>query len=610
MVESSHEEGRGFSAKVFWLGTAFLLVSVVASVVLVGKHLDVLSAPGCGEGSPCERAAASAWGRVPGIGWPVSFVGLAYFTALVPGWIAARRNGSVPPLYRYTVWAGAALSVMFLLAMTLGRYACPYCIAAHAGNFCFLFVVEAAPRAAGGAGRVLGWAAAAFVVLTGVEIGLDAALEQKVERQLSKSTQQIIEASKAPPGRTADPQDAQAGETGEAFTGRYRIGPADAPIRLVIISDFQCPDCQRIEKEVEGLLAKRDDMSLSTKHHPFCQDCNDFVSTNPHPNACWAARAAEAAGILRGDEGYFQMHRWLFDRKGSFTDAEIESALLEFGYDVKEFLTVMQGPETLHRVKDDIDEARALGIHYTPMIFINGVELKGWSAVDAVTRAVEALAETDPPPGTAAQDHPPTAREKYVADWRDQPAVPLPPDTVAWTMGAEHARADIVVWGDYQEPFTAQADKLLRTITDSRSDTSYTFRHYPILRECNPVTPVDFHPQACQAARAAEAAGSLGGSEAYWAMHRWLMGHQEEFSESTLADAALEIGIHPDDLLMEMQQPEIAAAIEEDARAGKRIGLRGVPLIYINNRRVPRWKLPGILDAMVDAAAGTTPPED
>ena len=37
------------------------------------------------------------------------------------------------------------------------------------------------------------------------------------------------------------------------------------------------------------------------------------------------------------------------------------------------------------------------------------------------------------------------------------------------------------------------------------------------------------HDLACGAAAAAEAAGSLGGNDAYWIMHDWLMTNQDTF---------------------------------------------------------------------------------
>lgn len=583
------------SKRSLWLGLFCLLVSVVATAVLAGKHVNLLKAPGCGEGSGCDQAAASIWGSVPVIGWPVSFVGLAYFVGLGVAWTAAARAGGIPAVLRNLVRLGAAFSVLFLVAMVFGGYTCLYCIAAHVGNFGFLFVVEAAPRGSARAGRALGWGLAGFVAVTGAEMAVRGVSARKAEQRLAGSIEQITEAGQ---------DDTEIVSEGGGFTGRYLWGPDNAPIRLVIISDFQCPDCRRIEKEVEEVLAARNDVSLSTKHHPFDEKCNPNVRSTQHPNACWAARAAEAAGMLRGDEGYFQMHRWLFDRSGSFTDQEIHDAVVEFGYEPHEFFTIMQGPETLSLVQEDVEEARALGIHYTPMIFINGVELKGWNAPNAVTRAVEAVAATNPPPGSPAQDKPPTAAEKFIADWRDQPVVRMPPDARSWSLGPEDARVEIVLWGDYQEPHSFAADKRLRKLAASRPGTRYTFRHYPINPQCNPVTPADMHPLACLMAQAAEAAGSIGGSEAYWAMHEWLFKNHASITQPALVAAAEEMGLDPQVLFAHMRSSDVAEAIAEDARAASRLGIRGVPFIWINNRRVPRWQMANTLEVILDEAAG------
>jgi protein-disulfide isomerase len=320
-------------ARLFWPGLICLLLAVGASVVLVGQHLDVLKAPGCGDGSPCDQAAASVWGKVPLVGWPVSFVGLAYFAALTLVWIAIRRAGVVPGMFRNLVRVGMAFSVMFMVVMIFGGYACPYCIAIHLGNFGFLAILELAPIAATGTRQALAYGAAGFIMVTGIELSVQAAVK-------------------------------------EPFTGRYLVGPTNAAIRLVIFSDFQCPDCKIIEGQVRDVLSRYDNVSFSMKNFPFCTDCNPYATRNLHPNACWAARAAEAAGILRGRDGYAQMHRWLFDREGSFTDAQIKAVLGQFGYDVDEFIGVMMGQETLRRVQADADEAQGLGIFRTPMIFI------------------------------------------------------------------------------------------------------------------------------------------------------------------------------------------------------------------------------------------------
>jgi protein-disulfide isomerase len=201
-----------------------------------------------------------------------------------------------------------------------------------------------------------------------------------------------------------------------------------------MFTDYQCQDCYNIEtQQLSKLLAERNDVAISIKYFPFCRECNPFVDRDLHQNACWAARAAEAAGMLWGTEGFWKMHAWLFAHHGVFeTTAAIEAGIRELGYDPRGFVETMTGPETLRRVQEDTKEAKALGLYFTPMIFINGVELKGWYAPNALLRAVAQVAASNPPARTAADDHPPLAHEKYVADWRDEPVRQMPADTRTW----------------------------------------------------------------------------------------------------------------------------------------------------------------------------------
>ncbi len=389
-------------------------------------------------------------------------------------------------------------------------------------------------------------------------------------------------------------------EAPRAFTGRYRRGPEAAAIRVVMFTDYQCPDCLQIEKQVEAVLKGRADTSLSIKHFPFCKACNPGTP-DLHPNACWAARAAEAAGILWGNDGFWKMHEWLFERRGRFeTSQELETGIRALGYDPQGFVQVMQGAETLRRVKQDIEEAVDLGLFFTPMIFINGVELKGWDAPDALRRTVAEVAAHNPPPRTADADHPPRAQEKCIADWREQPRLTLPGDKQAWSLGPENAALKIVIWGDYQEPGTVRADAIIRTFVAGRNDVQYAYRHYPFNSDCNPTLKERRHPLACRAAQAAEAAGRVGGNDGYWKMHVWLMENRERFSDETLRAAASEMGLDASALFAAMEQPDVQASILDDIQASKQLprlqigkppGLSGVPTIFVDGRYVPRWLL-------------------
>jgi protein-disulfide isomerase len=403
------------------------------------------------------------------------------------------------------------------------------------------------------------------------------------------------------------------GQENAGFTGRYRLGPERAAIRLVIFSDYQCVDCRRIEAEARRIVESRSDASLSAKHFPMCGDCNPHMPHNMHPNACWAARAAEAAGMLAGAEGFWRMDRWLFERGGAFTDAELGAALPALGFNAGAFIQTMTGEETLRRVRADIEEAVALGLHFTPMIFINGVELRGWNAPDALARAVDAVVAADPPIRTAAADRPAPALEKYVDDWRAQPVRRMN-DSIDWSIGAEGPAIQIVLFGDYTHDLSAQADELLRAMIRAApalpdaagGDVSsgnvpaaprirYHFRHFPFDARCNPMArQPSAQPFACRAAAAAEAAGRLAGPDGYWRMHEMLMqNHANLNSDDVLRNLAAAAELDPVALFDLIDSAEIDAAIAEDVRDAQRLGVQGIPTLFVNGRLVPRWRREG-----------------
>ncbi len=580
-------ESRTATARLI-IGLIVLAISAAAAVMLAFHSLGSVHLPGCGQGSRCAEAAASAWGAVPFIEWPVSFLGCAYFVALLLTWPLLARRG-VSSFFRTGVRLGLAFSVLYLVIIVAKGYACATCLVTHAGNILFWILAERAyRREAPVRGPVLAFGLI-FVVVSAV-LGIaytreKGTAEARQESQRTESVTQIVAADT--PAHDERPW------TG-GFTGRYRLGPEKAAVRMVILTDYQCPDCRRIENQAMDLVAQHDDVSLAIKHFPMCSDCNPhFADKNLHGNSCWAARAAEAAGILRGSKGFFAMHSWLFARKGSFTRQDLNAGLRELGFDAAEFTRTMMSDETLRRVEADIEEAAWLGLHYTPMVFINGTQLKGIFAHEALTRTVREVLRHDPPPATARVDQPPPAVEKYIADWQLGRRKLPPADKRPWAFGPEDAKVEIVVWGDYQEPNTAELDELVRELVWERADVRYHFRHYPVNKACNPTTPVDKHPLACLGAKAAETAAELGGTDAYWRMHVWLLEHQAELSEETLRAAVAAQGLDPDAFFTVMESATIASAITEDCQAGRTVGIRSIPHVIVSDRHVPRWRLKG-----------------
>ena len=80
--------------------------------------------------------------------------------------------------------------------------------------------------------------------------------------------------------------------------------------------------------------------------------------------------------------------------------------------------------------------------------------------------------------------------------------------------GPVQAPATLVVYGDYECPYTRRAMPLVRAVEERLGDrVRFVFRHFPL---------VEIHPHAQHVAEAAEAAASQG---RFWDMHDRLFAH-------------------------------------------------------------------------------------
>lgn len=659
------------------LGLIGVCAALFASGMLVYSHLTGAVLPGCGSvqssgggldigasdgpKSSCASNLAHPMGSLGGwkIGlqalmkgqeipkiqpldavWPVSHLGATYFAAALAGWVMIGVTGlRVPRLIAWIARLGLAFSLVYLTTIVIGyvtkKEYCPYCLVSHAGNLLLWASMEIgmmqSRRSAGvikevGGTRVLVAGMAAFAMATGALGALefrhveemkakDAAEAERTKQELAA---QAAEAQKRAE-QAAKEEKVPWGPNG--FTGRYVLGPKQAQVRVVMLTDYQCPDCRFFEGEMFKLLEKYPDkVSLSVMHFPMDKGCNKYVGSTLHANACWAARAAEAAGIIAGsmaalegtdeakaaNDAFWKMHKWLFSVKGEFTSDELKAKLPELGFkDTDGFIKVMTGGRTEANVKADVDVGEALGLYFTPMMFVNGVEIRGWRTnVGALTQTVEAALAANPPAMDAKNDRPALASQKYFEDWLKEPKKNPASDRTDRTTGPQDAPVDIVVFGDYNEENTKKVDALVRGFMASKP-IRYTFRHYPGAKECNPSLPRDFFANGCMTARAAEAAAIAGGSEGFWKMHEFLFQNQQGISAARIKLGAGTLGLDSAKFEQAQADGRVNVAIQNDVMAGQGLGLRQIPTIYVNGKWVERWQREGdnVLERIIDHCA-------
>ncbi len=141
------------------------------------------------------------------------------------------------------------------------------------------------------------------------------------------------------------------------FLGPRRFGPADAPLRLVVWTDYQCPACKRLEQELDSLREKLgDSLTVIIRHLPM----------ENHPLAHVAAIAAECA-LPHGR--FQQMHRALFGTKLEGDSLPVRALLDAAGIgDVGAFERCVSGSEARASVTADVARAKELELIGTPSL--------------------------------------------------------------------------------------------------------------------------------------------------------------------------------------------------------------------------------------------------
>ena len=184
---------------------------------------------------------------------------------------------------------------------------------------------------------------------------------------------------------------AQAAQVTASVDDDAFLGDANAPVKLIEFSDYNCPFCGRFYSQT---LPQLKSVYLDTGKVQFVY--RDFPLLSLHPNAGVVAEAAECVRDAAGnDEAYFKMHDKIFDNPGNTGRANLELWAKEFGYDIAGCLNSGKFTEEW---KKDLADAQAAGGRGTPFFVIVGKDGKGiplsgaqpFSAFDAALKAAGA----------------------------------------------------------------------------------------------------------------------------------------------------------------------------------------------------------------------------
>jgi protein-disulfide isomerase/uncharacterized membrane protein len=603
-------------------------------------------------------------------GWPTAYLGLGYFFALALVWGIGINRGVHQAVY-WVARVGGLASLGYLLAMANEGALCPWCLGVHLCNFAFIGVMEtqriraakARPRPAHGDDTVRPAAfglvptvALALVAFAATSLGVGVWHNTAARAEMAKAdaegdnifgpgSSQDADTPKDPtpqPDPTPEPtpepgpiigtpqqlavddieqvQVASWEELGlpaqvhgpdragaDGFTGRYLMGPVEARVRIVMVSNPTCPFCRTLKSELNQLLRERDDVSLSVLHFPLSSACNP-VGGMGYRTSCQRSYDLEAAGIMGGPEAYWAVNDFLYkayEQAGGVSNPLMRRQIEGLGLDWDTFEQLRSSERVREIVSNDVETGLALGITQTPYIFLNGQPFLNWRVPGNTARIVARAIEANPdrvPPVDSSRDVAPTASENFFRVWaqtRQRHAGLLAADIPAFTGGLEPAPdaanspIQIVAFIDYAHDRSRNFDRQLRAAIAEADDVIYQPRLFPLADGCNPfaVREGGRDSSACIAALTMATTRRLGDASQVAQMHAALIDAELPITQDTARSLFQQVGLDAEQAAATMAERDTLQLVVVDANTNHQAEQNmQAPAPYVNGRLNLFWE--------------------
>ncbi|HZP01037.1 MAG TPA: thioredoxin domain-containing protein [Terriglobia bacterium] len=143
-------------------------------------------------------------------------------------------------------------------------------------------------------------------------------------------------------------------------------GNAQSPVTVVEFGDFECPACGRAEEVAHEIRAKYG----SEVRFVFRQ----FPLARIHP---YAEKAAEASECAAEQGKFWEAVDRLYAGQNDLSEPALARYARDIGLDEKRFHECLSSGETASRVRRDMEDARALGVRFTPTFFVGRRMVEG-----------------------------------------------------------------------------------------------------------------------------------------------------------------------------------------------------------------------------------------
>ena len=170
-----------------------------------------------------------------------------------------------------------------------------------------------------------------------------------------------------------------------------KCGPDSAPVKIIEMSDYQCPWCKRFVDTTEKAIEEQyvAEGLVQIEFHNFA-----VTGGNLPKEVNEATLAAEAAECANDQGRYWEYHYKLYaeqqgENEGAFRPERLKQFAAELGLDQEEFDTCLDSHRHIDLIEREREEATSLGARGTPTLVINGQMVPGYLPFDRFQPLIE-----------------------------------------------------------------------------------------------------------------------------------------------------------------------------------------------------------------------------
>lgn len=349
-------------------------------------------------------------------------------------------------------------------------------------------------------------------------------------------------------------------------------GPADAPVTIVMFSDFECAFCGEAFHTIAALQEDYPDkIRFVYKALPL----------DRHPHALEAALVGHSA---QAQGKFWEFHDLVFSGRGIDPETIADYAR-QIGLDTEQLQRELDSLVHAPALRRDLRVAKRLRLTSTPVFFINGRMLSGARPKHIfrhyIDQELELAARLADAGVTAAGLYDYETQWGYTAivyegeepELDDDSVYPVPIDDSP-TRGRADAPITIVAFSDFQCPFCARGHETMEQLRAIYGDRiRFVFKHFPL----------PGHALGGLASRASFAAMAAG---KFWEFHDAMFELGARYDGDDVVAVLERLGVPRDQIEHAMLGEHNDARIQQDLELGMKLRVNGTPAYFINGRPI------------------------